>query len=155
MIQPNHELGQDPQGAQSERALCSATASWLRASSAVAAWSLGLSLVAIALLALGASSQAMHTVVGLGLVALLGLPERYLALRISLDAGLFKALSDGSIASVHVLDNSLVQLELRKATAVQRTLADRVRGARQLARRHLLLAAFQSFAFLVVLFTLR
>lgn len=140
---------------QQQRALCTATASWLRASGVVAAWSLGLSLVAIALLVLGARSLAVPAMAGLGVVGILGLPERYLALRVRLDAGLFEGLASGAISSVGVLDASLAQLGLRKTAAVQRSLGDRVRGARQLARRHALLVAFQSLVFVGVVLALR
>ena len=140
---------------QQQRALCTATVSWLRACSVVAAWSLGLSLVAMALLTLGARSLAMPTIAGLGVVGVMGLLERYLALRIRLDVGLFQGLADGSISSVGVLDTSLEQLGLRKAATVQRSLEDRIRGARQLAQRHLWLVVLQSAAFAGAVLTLR
>ncbi|RYX92807.1 MAG: hypothetical protein EOO28_20760 [Comamonadaceae bacterium] len=143
---------------QIQRALCTATASWLRACAVIAAWSLGLSVVAIALLTLGARSLAVPTLAGLGVVATAGLLERYFALRIRLDAGLFQGLADGAISSVGVLDASLEQLGLRKTNGtagVQRSLDDRIRGARRLARRHALLVAAQSAVFVGVLLMLR
>ncbi|MDO9402820.1 MAG: hypothetical protein Q7T87_02180 [Polaromonas sp.] len=141
---------------QHQRALCASTASWLRACAVTAAWSLGLSLVALALLVLGARSLPMLTSVGLGVVAALGLVERYLALRIRLDAGLFDGLASGAISSVGVLDASLAQLGLRQAplpSAPARSLEDRVRGARQLTRQHAMLVGVQSLAMLALLLT--
>ncbi|RZJ25554.1 MAG: hypothetical protein EOO54_05910 [Haliea sp.] len=143
---------------QHQRALCAATASWLRACAVVAVWGLGLSLIAVGLLTLGARSLPVVTIAGLAAVAALGLVERYLALRIRLDVGLFDGLASGAISSVGVLDASLAQLGLRQAPATGstvRSLDDRVRGARQLSRRHASVVAVQSLVFLSVLLTLR
>lgn len=136
-----------------ERALCTATARLLQAVGAIAAWGLGLSLVAIGVLALTGRSLSMLSCMGFGAVAAIGLFERYMALRLRLDAGLFDGLASGAIPSLSTLDMALQKLGLRQAPDAQRALADRVQGARQLMQRHGIAVACQSAMFLLALLT--
>ncbi|MGJ7490010.1 hypothetical protein [Variovorax sp. ZT4R33] len=139
-----------------ERALCTATARLLQAAGVVAAWGLGLSLVAIGVLALTGRSLSMLSCMGFGAVAIIGLFERYMALRLRLDVGLFDGLASGAIPSLSTLDVALQKLGLRhspEAPDAPRALADRVQGARQLMQRHGIAVACQSAMFLLALLT--
>ena len=128
-----------------DRALCAATASLLRASGLAAAWGLMLAAIALAVLALTARS--------LSLTSCIGVLERYLALRVRLDIGLFDALSQGRLASLAALDGALQRLGVRAAPDAPRALDDRVLGARQLMQRHGVAVACQSAMFLLALLT--
>ena len=136
-----------------DRALCSATARLLQAARIVAAWGLALSVVAIAVLALTGRSLPMLSTMGFAAVALVGVLERYLAFRLYFDAGLFKDLAGGAIASLDDLDDALQRLGLRPASGQPRALEDRVAGARQLLQRHGVAVACQSGLFLLALLT--
>lgn len=139
-----------------ERALCTATARLLQAAGVIAAWGLGLSLVAIGVLALTGRSLSMLSCMGFGAVAIIGVFERYMALRLRLDAGLFDGLASGAIPSLSTLDMALQALGLRhapEAPEAPRALADRVQGARQLMQRHGIAVACQSAMFLLALLT--
>lgn len=139
-----------------ERALCTATARLLQAAGVIAAWGLGLSLVAIGVLALTGRSLSMLSCMGFGAVAVIGIFERYMALRLRLDVGLFDGLASGAIPSLSTLDVALQKLGLRHASEAPdapRALADRVQGARQLMQRHGIAVACQSAMFLLALLT--
>ena len=139
-----------------ERALCTATARLLQAAGVIAAWGLGLSLVAVGVLALTGRSLSMLSCMGFGAVAIIGIFERYMALRLRLDVGLFDGLASGAIPSLSTLDVALQKLSLRQASEAPdapRALADRVQGARQLMQRHGIAVACQSAMFLLALLT--
>lgn len=136
-----------------DRALCAATASLLRASGLAAAWGLMLAAIALAVLALTARSLSLTSCMGFGAVAVIGVLERYLALRVRLDIGLFDALSQGRLASLAALDGALQRLGVRAAPDAPRALDDRVLGARQLMQRHGVAVACQSAMFLLALLT--
>lgn len=136
-----------------ERALCTATARLLEAASVIAAWGLGLSLIAIGVLALTARSLSMLSCMSFGAVAIIGIFERYMALRLRLDVGLFDGLASGAIPSLSTLDVALQKLGLRHSPDAPRALADRVQGARQLMQRHGIAVACQSAMFLLALLT--
>ena len=138
-----------------ERALCTATARLLQAGSVIAGWGLGLSLVSLGVLALTGRSLSMLSCMGFGAVAIIGVFERYMALRLRLDVGLFDGLANGSIPSLSTLDVALQKLGLRPASDADapRALADRVQGARQLMQRHGIAVACQSAMFLLALLT--
>ncbi|WP_295853544.1 hypothetical protein [uncultured Xylophilus sp.] len=120
-----------------DRALGAATAAWLDAAAVPAAWGLALAALAVAVL-LAFEFPGTAVPAALAAVAALGLPERYLALRLRFDAGLFRALADGRIASLSGLDGALAGLGLRSDTAATdvRPLPDRVQGALRLLRVH-------------------
>ena len=138
-----------------ERALCTATARLLQAAGVITSWGLGLSLVALGVLALTGRSLSMLSCMGFGAVAIIGVFERYMALRLRLDVGLFDGLANGSIPSLSTLDVALQKLGLRPASDADapRALADRVQGARQLMQRHGIAVACQSAMFLLALLT--
>jgi hypothetical protein len=139
-----------------ERALCIATARLLQAASVIAAWGLGLSLIAIGVLALTGRSLSMLSCMGFGAVAVIGIFERYMALRMRLDVGLFDGLASGAIPSLSTLDVAMKKLGLRQASEAPeapRSLADRAQGARQLMQRHGIAVACQSAMFLLALLT--
>ncbi|WP_076998580.1 hypothetical protein [Variovorax sp. KK3] len=134
-----------------DRALCAATAGLLQAGSALAAWGLALSVVAGVVLALTGRSLPFAAWTTLAAVALLGLPERYLALRIRLDAALFDGLAKDTIPSTGAMDRALETLGLRRSVDGKRTLYDRVLGARQLLQRHGIVVVAQTIVFAMAL----
>jgi hypothetical protein len=77
--------------------------------------------------------------------------ERYFAFRLLLDEGLFHQLGCGHMPDLHALDNSLTHLGLRKDASTERPLSDRMRGARSLIKRHLILVLLQTTAALATL----
>jgi hypothetical protein len=86
-------------------------------------------------------------------VAIIGVFERYLALRLRLDVGLFEGLARGSIASLPALDTALSRIGMRPSPDAARSLADRVLGTRQLMQRHGITVACQAAMFLLGLLT--
>jgi hypothetical protein len=74
--------------------------------------------------------------------ALLGLVERYFALRLRLDAGLFADLADGRIANLAALDDGLAAIGVRRDAP--RPLDDRIAGSRRLWRWHLAVVVGQA-----------
>ena len=136
-----------------DRALCAATARLLEASGRISAWGLGVTVVSMVVLALTGRSLPLVSWLGFAAVVLLGLPERYLAFRLRLDAGLFNDLAAQNTPSLAALDNALQCLGLRKAPDAPRTLQDRVLGARQLLQRHGIVVVCQSVLFLLALLT--
>jgi hypothetical protein len=134
-----------------ERALCAATAGLLRASSALAAWGLALSFIAGIVLSLTGRSLPSVSWAAYAVVALVGLAERYLALRLRLDAHVFSALAQGAIASPGSLDGALERLGLRRDADAPRPLPERVMLARQLMQRHGVAVAAQTVVFALAL----
>lgn len=129
-----------------DRVLCAATARLLQASGIIAAWSLALAIASTGVLAL--TERSLASWLAFGAVLLLGLPERYLAFRLQLDAGLFSDLAQARIVSLNALDHALQRLNLRKSSGDEpRGLDDRVAGARRLLQRHGFLVVCQSVLF--------
>ena len=128
-----------------ERARCATTARLLEAAGVVSLWGLAMSLIALLMLADGCSADHL-SIMGYVIAALLGLPERYFAFRIRFDAGLFKDLARGTIASLPDLDHALNEAGLRHSAVPLRSLDKRLAGARQLIKRHCALVACQSVA---------
>ncbi|ARN22438.1 hypothetical protein [Piscinibacter gummiphilus] len=111
-----------------ERAACAVCADWLATSTAVGivAWFA----VAAALAGL-ATGGAPHPVL---LLVPLAVFERFLAVRVALDARLFDRLATGSLASLDDLDAGLRQTLSVPASKAGRPLAPRLAGARRLYR---------------------
>ena len=111
-----------------ERAACAVCADWLATSTAVGlvAWFA----VAAALAGL-ATGGAPHPVL---LLVPLAVFERFLAVRVALDARLFDRLATGSFASLDALDAGLRQTLSVPAAKAGRPLAPRLAGARRLYR---------------------
>ncbi|MFK0087619.1 hypothetical protein ACIQUS_09995 [Pseudomonas sp. NPDC090755] len=77
---------------------------------------------------------------------LLGLGQKYWALRVAFDADLFQRIADSPLPlddSTRALDNALASLGLQPSTGAQRPWRDRSRGALNLLRRQALLLAAQ------------
>ena len=134
-----------------ERALCVATAGLLRASGALALWGLALAFIAGLVLALTGRSLPSAAWFAYAMVGLIGLPERYLSLRLGLAAALFEGLLQGAIASSSALDHGLEKLGLRRASDGSRQLADRVLEARKLMQRHGIVVVVQTVVFAMAL----
>lgn len=134
-----------------DRALCVATAGLLRASAAIALWGLALSVIAGLVLALTGRSLPPVAWTTYAAVCVIGLPERYLALRLRLDATLFDGLAQGGIATLPALDGALERLGLRRAAEAPRSLVERVLGVRQLMQRHCIAVAVQTVVFVMAL----
>jgi len=134
-----------------DRALCAASAGLLRASEVLALWSLALSFISGLVLALTGRSLGSAAWIAYAAVALIGLPERYLALRLRLDATLFDGLAKTTIASLPSMDRALEQLGLRRNGDGTRPLADRVLGTRQLVQRHGIAVIAQTIVFAMAL----
>lgn len=131
-----------------DRALCATAAAWLGASRPVAAWSLAMSAVAGAALALAALTGSSRLTVAAAVAGLvvcgLGLVERYYALRMRFDEGLFAAVARGEVADGSGLDRALAALHLRAAPGTLRTWPERVAGACALVRRHRVVVGVQT-----------
>ena len=120
---------------EQQRARCAALAALLKATAVLSALSLLLGGAALLLF-----SKALAPVL------LLGLVERYLAFRISLDRQLFDALAQGRIASLALLDDALHALGLRRPGPVVRSLEERIAGTRRLVMQHAFVVALQLLA---------
>lgn len=125
-----------------DRARCAAMARWLEASSTLGALALCCAVVA----ALGTLAHAWpEATPGFAVVALALTPfERYLALRLRFDAGLFADLASGRIDDLAALDAGLSALGIGKDKPSLRTLDDRFEGARRLWRRYALIIGLQT-----------
>ncbi len=124
------------------RSRCAALARWIDAGVAFTVLSLGCALLA-------ASGLLLHAWIGVEaspaiFVLLLILPERYLALRLRFDRGLFDDLASGRIANLAALDVALAALGLRNTTHMTRDLDDRIAGTLQLWRYHLAVVVLQT-----------
>jgi hypothetical protein len=62
--------------------------------------------------------------------------ERYLAIRLVIDARLFDDLARGTMPGLAALDQALAQLQLAPAGKAGRSLAQRTEGALRLVRWH-------------------
>ena len=125
-----------------DRARCAAMARWLEASSTLGA----LALCCMVVAALGALAHAWRdAALGFALLALASTPvERYFALRIRFDAGLFADLASARIDNLAALDAALTALGVRKDPQSPRTLDDRLEGGRRLWRSHALVVGLQA-----------
>lgn len=125
-----------------DRARCAAMSRWLGASSALGAMALGCAAVLI----FGCMLQTWRgdAVAVVLLVLVLSPVERYLALRLRFDAGLFADLADGRIADLAALDAGLAMLGVRNAPQRPRTLDDRLAGSRRLWRFHAVVVALMA-----------
>lgn len=124
------------------RALCTAQARWLDACAIFGGIGLFAAGLAALCLATGAGNDALRAL-AFAAVALLPF-ERFLALRLRFDRGLFVDLAAGRIADLSALDRALAASGLRRtAHGPTRTLADRVRGTRRLWRAHAAVAMAQ------------
>lgn len=120
-------------------ALACVCAARLRGQGALAAFSLLLSALAWAALATSVAGwrpPGGPVLAALGAAALLGLAERYLAVRLAIDAQLFGDLARGTVADLSVLDQALAQLALAPPAKAGRTLTERTAGALRLVRWH-------------------
>jgi hypothetical protein len=114
----------------SDRAACAVCADWLGTAPALSlvAW-----LAVAAALAGLATGGAPHPIV---LLVPLAVAERYLAVRVALDARLFDRLAVGSLGTLDDLDAGLQQVLAVPAAKAGRPLAPRIAGARRLHRLH-------------------
>lgn len=122
---------------EDERSSCGVCAARL-AGQAPLAW-LGLLLTGCGVLALVVQGWSAWWTA----VALLGLLERYAAVRLAIDAGLFAQLARGG-TGLAGLDAALSELKMVAASGATRPLAPRLQGALGWARRHAALVAAQS-----------
>ena len=119
----------------SERAACAVCADWLGTAPAVAlvAW-----LAVAGALAGLATGGAPHPIV---VLVPLALAERYLAVRLALDARLFDRLAQGSLTHLADLDAGLQQVLAVSPAKAGRPLGARIAGARRLRRGHTITVA--------------
>lgn len=123
-----------------DRSRCAVIARRMDAAQALGLFALAC--VAVAMISLSVDSwRGENLVTALGAV-LLGLVERYYALRLRLDAGLFADLASGRIADLAALDDGLAAIGVRAAGP--RTLDARIAGCRTLWRRHMMVVAVQA-----------
>ena len=115
-----------------DRADCAVCAALLHASRV---WE-HLALAATLLGAVAASLPVPRVAVLIGLAVLAAL-ERYLAVRVAIDARLFDRLADGRLGDLPRLDGALQRVLAVPASKAGRALAPRIAGARRLARLHL------------------
>ena len=117
-----------------DRARCAAMSRWLATASILGTLALCCALV----IALGYIAQAWRDeALGFALLVLVLTPlERYLALRLHFDAGLFADLASGRIADLTALDAGLAGLGVRNTPQRLRTLDDRLAGSQRLWRFH-------------------
>lgn len=123
---------------EQERALCATTAAWLDATRVLGWLGLLAGGMASAHLLLAAAQPGIATT-----LLLLLLVERYFALRLAFDAGVFHALAEGRIGAPNQFDHGLQQLGLGSANGSDRDVASRARGAMRLSRAHLVVVAMQ------------
>lgn len=125
-----------------DRARCAAMARWLGTSSVLGMMALGCAVV----VALGCLVQVWRdeAIIIVALVLASTPVERYLALRLRFDAGLFADLADGRIADLAALDAGLVALGVRKTPPRPRSLDDRLAGSLRLWRFHAGVAALMA-----------
>lgn len=126
-----------------DRAACAAMARLLQSGALLAHLGLAATALAAAVLLLKSS---IGVAAGALLVAALlaGTADRYYALRVRLDAGLFADLAQGHIASLPALDAALARVGLRKPGTVARSLDDRMHGAKGLLIKHIAVIGLQA-----------
>ena len=134
-----------------DRALCVLTAGLLRAGSAIAMWGLAISCIAALVLALTGRSLPPPAWLAFASVALVGLPERFLALRLRFDAALYEGLLQGTIVSVPALGAALERMGWRQATSTAPTMDARFFATQRTMRRHGMLVAAQTVLFALAL----
>jgi len=79
--------------------------------------------------------EAVMVIAALALVALAGIIEAYFAIRVGLDAALFRHLATSEAADPAALDGALLRLRLMPETKAGRAALDRAVGARRLLHR--------------------
>lgn len=117
-----------------ERAACAVCADFLATSRH---WStLAWALVLLALMGLALQSSPWGERQWAWLIALLVVAfiERYLSVRVALDARLFGRLADTTLPSLQALDSTLLQVFAARGQKTGRALAQRIEGARRLYR---------------------
>lgn len=123
-----------------DRARCAVVAGRMDATQALGLLTLACTTVMLLGMAAGAwRDEALMLAIA---TVLLGLVERYFALRLRLDAGLFADLASGRIADLASLDAGLSAIGVR--TGTPRPLDDRIAGCRRLWRRHLVVVVVQA-----------
>ncbi|MFD0724656.1 hypothetical protein [Lysobacter brunescens] len=107
---------------------------------------LGLACTGVMLLCMAAGAWRNEDLVFALATALLGMVERYFALRLRLDAGLFADLASGRIADLAALDTGLAAIGVRASapTHPPRPLDARIAGGRRLWRWHLAVVLVQA-----------
>ncbi len=117
-------------------------ARWLEASSILGALALCCAVIA----AVGTLAHAWRdAAMSFALLALALTPgERYLALRIRFDAGLFADLASARIDDLAGLDTGLAALGIGKGRRSLRALDERLHGSRRLWQRHALIVGLQA-----------
>ncbi len=135
---------------ETERAQCAALARWLDASTAISTLGLFAAAVAALWMTIGREENTLVTatlITASRVTAALALAltpiERYYALRLRFDRGLFADLAGGRLPNLAALDAALTGLGLRRAAASARPLADRIRGTLRLWRAHAVVVAAQ------------
>lgn len=130
-----------------DRAACAAMARLLQSGALLAYLGLATTTLAAAVLLLksgiGVAADAF-----LAAALLAGVADRYYALRVRLDAGLFSELAQGRIASLPALDAALARVGLRKPGTATRSLDDRLQGAKGLLTRHVAVVGLQAMMLL-------
>lgn len=83
-----------------------------------------------------------------GVAVLLGLWQKYAAMRVALDAELFELLAIDTARRTPLFDQAMADLHLQPATRAGRPWPERGRGALRLLRQQVLLAALQTLVLL-------
>ena len=117
-----------------ERQQCAVLGHFIGSSRVTGALGLLCLLFAAALLLFGTLTGAARIVASV--VVVLGLLERYYALRLHFDVGLFRELARDVQLDLAALDGALAALGLRQRAATLRPLAERVRGTLRLFYLH-------------------
>lgn len=128
-------------------ALAGTCAARLAGQRALAAFGLLLSAcawVGLGLWSVGNAAVGAVAAVTLAGAALAGLVERYLAVRLMIDAQLFGNLSQTATADLAALDEALGTLRMAPADKAGRALAARAEGAMRLVRWHTDAVALQA-----------
>lgn len=123
-----------------DRARCAVVARRMDAAQSLGLLALACTVVALIGLAVDAwRDESLYVALG---AVLPGVIERYFALRLRLDAGLFADLATGRISDLAALDDGLAAIGVR--AAMPRPLDDRIAGCRRLWRRHLVVVIVQA-----------
>jgi hypothetical protein len=100
-------------------------------------------LVALVLMALFSTQPVALAWLVPGLIALAGLGQAYFALRVGLDAALFRHLAAGPSMGLASFDAAMQRQGLLPAAKAARPIDERIAGARRLFHRQILLLAVQ------------